>query len=95
MYELETTSHFRKRYTKLAGKNQKLQKTIEKTLELLKKHPRYQSLKTHKVFISEYGEVNSSRVTGDIRIIWMKIENKLIILLLDIGGHSGGKGVYR
>ncbi len=95
MYELQTTSNFRKKYKKLAEKNKKLQNAIEKTLELLRSNPKYKSLKTHKVFLSQYGEVYSSFVTGDIRIIWMQIEDKLVILLLDIGGHSGGKGVYK
>ncbi len=95
MYELQTTSNFRKKYKKLAEKNKKLQSAVEKTLELLRSNPKYKSLKTHKVFLSQYGEVYSSFVTGDIRVIWMQIENKLVILLLDIGGHSGSKSVYK
>lgn len=95
MYELQTTSNFRKRYKKLAEKNKKLQNSVQKTLELLRVNPKYKSLRTHKVFLSQYGEVYSSFVTGDIRIIWMQVENKLIILLLDIGGHSGSKSIYR
>ncbi|MBI3591787.1 MAG: type II toxin-antitoxin system YafQ family toxin [Candidatus Melainabacteria bacterium] len=95
MYELQTTSNFRKKYKKLTGKNKKLQSAVEKTLELLRSNPKYKSLKTHKVFLSQYGEIYSSFVTGDIRIIWMQIENKLVILLLDIGRHSGSKSVYK
>lgn len=95
MYELQTTSNFRKKYKKLAEKNKELQNSVQKTLNLLRVNPKYKSLKTHKIFLSQYGEVYSSFVTGDIRIIWMQIKNKLIILLLDIGRHSGGKGVYR
>ncbi|OGI19659.1 MAG: hypothetical protein A3B68_01510 [Candidatus Melainabacteria bacterium RIFCSPHIGHO2_02_FULL_34_12] len=95
MYELQTTSNFRKKYKKFAEKNKELQNSVQKTLALLRVNPKYKSLKTHKVFLSQYGEVYSSFVTGDIRIIWMQIKNKLIILLLDLGGHSGGRGVYR
>ena len=95
MYELQTTSNFRKRYKKLAEKNKKLQNSVQKTLDLLRLNPKYKSLKTHKVFLSQYGEVYSSFVTSDIRIIWIQIENKLVVLLLDIGGHSGGKSVYK
>ena len=95
MYELQTTGSFRKKYKKLAERNKKLQNSIQKALELLRVNPKYKSLKTHKVFLSQYGEVYSSFVTDDIRIIWIQVENKLIVLLLDIGGHSGGKGVYR
>ena len=95
MYELQTTSNFRKKYKKLVEKNKKLQSFVQKTLDLLRLNPKYKSLKTHKVFLSQYGEVYSSFVTGDIRIIWLQVENKLIILLLDIGGHSGSKSVYK
>ncbi len=95
MYELQTTSNFRKKYKKLAEKNKKLQSAVEKTLELLRSNPKYKALKTHKIFLSQYGEVYSSFVTGDIRVIWMQIENKLVVLLLDIGGHSGSKSVYK
>lgn len=95
MYEIQSISAFRKKYRKLIERNKKLEKAILQTIDLLKTNPKYKSLKTHKVFLSNYGEVYSSYVTGDIRIIWMQIENKLIILLLDVGGHSGSKGVYR
>ena len=95
VYDIQTTSRFRNRYKKLTGKNKKLESLILKTLKLLKTDPSYKSLRTHKVFISSFGEVYSSYVTGDLRIIWMWVESKLIILLLDIGGHSGGSGVYR
>ena len=94
MYELETTSHFRSRYKKLISKNKKLKDRIIKVIETLRKDPRYPSLKTHKVFISEYGDVFSSFVTDDTRIIWTKIKNELVLLLLDLGKHSGKHSVY-
>ncbi len=95
MYEIQSISAFRKKYRKFIERNKQLEKAILKTINLLKANPRYKSLKTHKIFYSNYGEVYSSFVTGDVRIIWMEIEGKLVILLLDIGGHSGGKGVYK
>ena len=95
MYDIQITSRFKKRYKKLTEKNKKLENIILKTLRLLRTDPGYKSLRTHKIFISSFGEVYSSYVTGDLRIIWMQVENKLIILLLDIGGHSGSTGVYR
>jgi len=37
----------------------------------------------------------SSWLDPDLRIIWnFDGENKIVIILLDIGGHSGGKSVY-
>ncbi len=95
MYEIQSISAFRKKYRKFIERNKKLEKAILLTIEQLKVNPKYKALKTHKIFHSNYGEVYSSYVTGDVRIIWMQIENKLIILLLDIGGHSSGKSVYR
>ncbi len=95
MYEIQSISAFRKKYRKLTERNKKLEKAILLTIDLLKTNPKYKSLKTHKIFHSNYGEVYSSYVTGDIRIVWIEIDGKLIILLLDIGGHSGNKGVYR
>ena len=73
MYELQTTSNFRKKYKKFAEKNKELQNSVQKTLALLRVNPKYKSLKTHKVFLSQYGEVYSSFVTGDIRIIYREI----------------------
>jgi mRNA-degrading endonuclease YafQ of YafQ-DinJ toxin-antitoxin module len=95
MYELETTSYFRKKYRKLTSKNSELITRVEKTLNQLAKNPKHKNLKSHKIMSAEYGEVISSSVTGDIRILWKKIDEKLILLLLDIGGHSGGSRVYR
>jgi len=46
-----------------------------------------------KVNISVLGEVCSSRITGDIRLIWeYNQENEIEIILLTIGGHDR---VYR
>lgn len=51
---------------------------------------------THKVGTKNLGKRYSSRVDGDLRLIWDFDENdRLILLLLDIGGHSGAKKVYK
>ena len=94
MFEIEITANFRKRYKKLVSKNSDVKNKVAKAIEILRKDPRYPSLKTHKVYISEYGDVFSSFVTGDIRIIWTKIKDEVILLLLDIGKHSGRHSVY-
>lgn len=95
MYELETTSHFRKKYKKLVAKNLSLRDKIIKTLEQLAKDPRHKSLRSHKIQSSKHGDVVSSCVTGDLRIIWKNIDDKFVLLLLDIGGHSGHRSVYK
>jgi mRNA-degrading endonuclease RelE of RelBE toxin-antitoxin system len=40
MYELETTSYFRKKYKKLTSKNTELITRVEKTLNQLAKNPK-------------------------------------------------------
>lgn len=96
MFDLLTTTDFDKTYVIITKGDQKLQKRIQKVLKLLEQNPSYPSLKTHKVTTKNYGEKWSSWVTGDVRIIWdYDSENRLIILLLDIGGHSGTHKVYK
>ncbi len=56
--------------------------------------PYYPSLKTHKVDITNFGVVYSSRVTGDIRIVW-KYLNRDTIVILTTGGHDGKSSVYK
>ncbi len=43
--------------------------------------------------MSCYGEVFSSRVNGNLRIIWIFWTTGKVVL--DIGGHSGKNKVYR
>jgi len=96
MYELVTTESFENSLKRLVKNNSYLKKRINKAFKLLKSTPFYPSLKTHKINTSQYGEVLSSRVTGDIRILWLFDADKIfIIILLDIGGHSGSKRVYK
>ncbi len=96
MFDLLITKDFDKTYVIISKGNQELQKRIQKVLRQLAQNPSYPSLKTHKVTTRNYGEKWSSWVTGDIRIIWdYDSENRLTILLLDIGGHSGTHKVYK
>ena len=95
MYKIETTSIFDKGYSKLTKNNKLLEKKILKIIEKLKENPNYPSLKTHAVNLPSWDKVYSSWVTGDIRIIWRELDCQLILLLLDIGGHSGGSKVYK
>ena len=94
-YRLRFTKSFENRYIKLLKKNRQLKEKVDRTLEILKNNPFNPSLKTHKVVSRNVGEAFASGVTGDIRIIWHfdKFEI-LVIILLDIGGHSGSRKVY-
>jgi mRNA-degrading endonuclease YafQ of YafQ-DinJ toxin-antitoxin module len=69
---------------------------IVKVLQELSIDPFNVKLRTHKVESRLYGYVYSSRVSGDLRILWIfEDENDLIVLLLSVGGHSGKHKVYK
>lgn len=93
--EIKFTSKSNKKYLKLTTKNPKLQEKILDALVLLQSNPGDPKLKTHKVYIRNFGQVYSSSVTGDIRLIWNYADKMIIIYILDIGGHSGKQGVYK
>ncbi len=94
MFEIETTEAFRRKYAKLILNNSLMKIRIDKAVMELSINPKQRSLKTHKVTLPRLGEVYSSRVTGDVRIIWEYASGKAILMLIDIGGHSGSKSVY-
>jgi mRNA-degrading endonuclease YafQ of YafQ-DinJ toxin-antitoxin module len=94
-YQLSPTPHFKKKYKKLMKNNSDLKSKTILTFEYLQVNPFLSNLKTHKVNSKIKKGVFSSRISGDIRIIWEFSETKVEVLdLLDIGGHSGSKGVY-
>lgn len=94
-YKLVFTKKAAKKYEKLISNNKALQEKLRKIFITLITDPFQQNLNTHKVNITDYGLVYSSKVTGDIRIIWELENDKITITLLDIGGHSGSTGVYK
>jgi len=96
MFLLNFTVTFSSHREKVVGTNKVLNKQLKTTLQKLALNPKHPSLHSHKVDTLTYGSRWSSSVTGDIRIIWdYDSENRLIILLLDIGGHSGTHKVYK
>ncbi|MBT3835550.1 hypothetical protein HOF56_04885 [Candidatus Peribacteria bacterium] len=96
MFKLEFQPVFWKCYKQIAGKDNVLKKKIYKTLQTLSLNPRHPSLKTHKVITKKYGIKMSSWATGDIRIVWdFDKKAKLMILVLDIGKHSGKNKIYK
>lgn len=94
-YHLEFTKKAARKYNKLTAKNIPLQEKVQEILKILVENPFHLKLKTHKVQITNYDIVYSSRITQDIRIIWDLEKEKITIVLLDIGRHSGSKGVYK
>ncbi len=96
MFTLIFTKDFDETYISLCKENKGLEKKIRKALHLLEQDPMYPSLKTHKAISKNFGEKWSSWVTGDTRIIWdYDSKNRLVIILLTIGRHSGTHKVYK
>lgn len=96
MYKLRFLQAFDAKYIKLLQKDKSTGKRIDKTLNLLMVDPNYPSLKSHKANTTNYGVRWSSKITGDVRIIWDYDETEPnVINLLGLGGHSGKKKVYK
>ncbi|OGD85883.1 hypothetical protein A2696_03435 [Candidatus Curtissbacteria bacterium RIFCSPHIGHO2_01_FULL_41_13] len=96
MFTLKITATFAATRKKLAGNNKTLNKRIKVTLQKLALNPAHPSLQSHKVNTRNYGIRWSSWVTGDLRIIWdYDTEQRLVLILLDIGTHGGADKVYK
>ena len=93
MYILEPTSRFERALKRLTKRNPDLEATITEILIKLQQSPRDPALRSHKVRDDEGQPAYSSRVTGDLRVIW-RYKSSNGIILLNIGGHSGGNKVY-
>ena len=75
-------------------KDRDLYTLIIRVMGKLEVNPFDRLLHTHKVNSVKDNGAYSSRVTGNIRIIWV-VQGSQIIILLDVGGHSGSKKVYK
>jgi mRNA-degrading endonuclease YafQ of YafQ-DinJ toxin-antitoxin module len=93
-YNLQATTRFQREYKKVVKPNTLLEKKFVSVIEKLSVNPYMKSLKTHVVNIRGFGRLYSSRVTGDIRILWNFKDDNLIILHR-IGGHFGSLSVYK
>jgi len=94
-YRIVFTKKADKQLSNLLHNNISLATKINRVLHQLTLDPYYPGLRTHKVKTPEYGEIFSSRVTGDIRILWNFREKNIEILIYTIGGHSGKHKVYK
>ena len=96
MFKFIFTATFNFSRKKVVGDDENLNKHLKTALQKLSINPAHPSLRSHKVNTPDYGERWSSWVTGDIRVIWdYDKKERLLILLLDIGGHSGSHKVYK
>jgi mRNA-degrading endonuclease YafQ of YafQ-DinJ toxin-antitoxin module len=95
MYKVSLTENFLEAYKKVVINNRQLALSVKKTLKLLEENPQYPSLKSHKVNTRNFGVAWSSRVTGDIRLIWKYDTNQVFVIrAITIGGHTGKYKVY-
>ena len=90
MYKVTYTHDFIKQLTKLTKKNKILQKKVNEVVSTLEIEPFYPGLMTHLIGQrNDYGHIWSSRVTGDIRILWFfHPYQENTIVLTRIGGHD-------
>ncbi len=96
MFILIFTKNFDEIYGSFVKGNAEIEQKVRKALHFLQQDPHYPSLKTHKTNTRNYGEKWSSWVTGDIRIIWdYDSKERLVIILLDLGKHSGSQKAYK
>lgn len=96
MFTFKLTATFSFSREKVVRNDEGLNKRLKTALQKLAMNPAHPSLKSHKVNTLSHGERWSSWITGDIRIVWdYDKKERLLILLLDIGGHSGTHKVYK
>ncbi len=96
MYTPFSSPTYDKAYKKLIKGDLEKEKRAKKAVKLMRIDPFYPSLKSHRVSTRHFGEKWSSRITGDLRIIWDFDETrKHIILLFAIAKHSGSHREYK
>lgn len=96
MYRLILHKNFERKFEKLTKNNKVLKTKVISTLEKISQEPFATGLRTHKVNTRNFGHKFSSRVIGDLRIIWdFGEDDEVVILILTIGGHSGKNKVYK
>ena len=95
-YILRFTEKYKTKFEKITKRDIKIKNKIIKVQELLSLDPHNPILQSHKVSAVNYGLSWSSRITGDLRIIWnYDLNQNLVILVLTLGSHSGNDKVYK
>lgn len=87
IFIVKPTKRFSKILVKLYKKDRRLALKVIDVVEMIKIDPFHPTLRSHKVTAKIKNSVYSSRVTGDIRIIW-EFRGEDIIVTLDLGGHD-------
>lgn len=95
MFNIRTTTKFLRDYKHYYRKDRQLEDEMTIFTKMLSRYPFFVTLKTHKVSTKIWGTAYSSRVTNDLRVIWKFDKDKITIMFLQIGGHSGKNSVYK
>lgn len=75
---------FEKQYKKLPDP---IKKKTKEVIKIFADNPKHSSLKNHPLKGQMTG-LRSISVTGDIRIVFQKEEDYLVVIFLSIGGHN-------
>jgi mRNA-degrading endonuclease YafQ of YafQ-DinJ toxin-antitoxin module len=96
MFTLRRSNRFVRKLKKLLKHDAGLQAAFREALTQLATDPMNSKLRLHKVRDADGQLAFSSRVTGGLHIIWRYANDAVDVLdLLDVGGHSESKKVYR
>lgn len=87
-YKVILTEQFKKDYKSLIKSDRSLGSKIDTSIHKLISDPFYPGLRTHRVDTKRFGFRFSSRVTGDIRIIWDYSTESNTLIILTISGHE-------
>lgn len=78
--------NFDKAYRKRIFQNKKLVKKVDERIKIFQSNPKSPILKTHSLTGEKQG-YSSFSITGDIRIIYIQL-NEDMVIFHDIGSHN-------
>ncbi len=83
--EIRYHRNFLKSYRKRIKPNSRLDIQFKERISLFQENPKNPLLKNHRL-TGEKSQYHSFSVTGDVRVIYRRLEN--IVILYDIGTHN-------
>ncbi len=95
MYTLRLKAKFARKLNQLIAADPALSAKFSGVMSQLQLNPRSPILKSHKVRATDGRLAFSSYVTKDLRILWDYADTSGVLDLLDVGGHSGSRKVYK
>lgn len=96
MCKLNSSKFFTKKLKKLIENKRLELEVLNKSLQFLAKDPFSPVLRTHKVNTRKLGKHYSSRIDGDLRIIWnFDQDENLLKGMVDFSGYLAGLLIQR